>query len=74
MQVIDRGCGIPDVEKEKIFRRFKRLKRSKEGTGLGLSIAREIVDKYNGIIWVEDRVPGKYDEGTIFNVLFPNNN
>ena len=74
VQVIDRGCGIPDVEKEKIFRRFKRLKRSKEGTGLGLSIAREIVDKYNGIIWVEDRVPGKYDEGTIFNVLFPNNN
>jgi PAS domain S-box-containing protein len=68
VQIIDRGIGISDIDKEKIFNRFNRIKRSKDGTGLGLSIAKEIVAKYNGRIWVEDRIPHDYKSGSVFNV------
>ena len=74
VQVIDRACGIPDDEKEKIFERYNRLKRSKSGSGLGLSIAREIVEKYDGTIWVDNRVPEDYQKGSVFNVVLPDKN
>ena len=57
--VTDSGEGIPDADKEKVFRRFERLsKGSVKGTGLGLAIAQRIVDLHRGRIWVED-APGR---------------
>jgi len=55
----DRGPGVEDEDKEKIFDRFTRgsvgLNRGKSsGTGLGLAIAKERVRLHNGDIWVED--------------------
>jgi two-component system osmolarity sensor histidine kinase EnvZ len=46
IDVMDRGLGIPEAEREAVFRPFHRLDKSRnshtEGTGLGLSIARQL--------------------------------
>jgi PAS domain S-box-containing protein len=57
--VADRGEGIRDEDKAKLFTRFERLrKESVKGTGLGLAIARRIVDLHGGSIWAEDNPGG----------------
>jgi two-component system sensor histidine kinase KdpD len=58
--VEDRGPGIPDAEKVRVFEKFYRGTTSAlmpGGTGLGLAIAKEIVNSHGGRIWVEDAVP-----------------
>jgi PAS domain S-box-containing protein len=69
--VRDRGVGIPDEYKERIFDRFVQVDatdaRRKGGTGLGLSIAKQIVIRLNGSIKVEDAPGG----GSIFRVTLP---
>ncbi len=66
--VIDKGVGIDDEDKEKIFERFERVAgTSVKGTGLGLAIARRIVELHKGKIWVEDNPEG----GSIFYVSLP---
>lgn len=57
--VADRGEGIRDEHKQKLFTRFERLrKEGVKGTGLGLAIAKRIVDLHGGSIWVEDNPGG----------------
>jgi signal transduction histidine kinase len=55
LQVSDKGIGIPKEELGLIFERFYRAKNSKvsSGTGLGLSICKEIIEKYNGQMFIE---------------------
>jgi len=65
----DRGYGIPDDRKETLFERPYERNRSKRGMGMGLSLVKKLVDKYGGKIWVEDRIKGKYEEGSNFVVL-----
>ncbi|MGH2784475.1 MAG: ATP-binding protein [Actinomycetota bacterium] len=52
VSVTDRGPGIPESERERIFERFKRLgdhmTRSQGGTGLGLYIARQLARAIGG--------------------------
>jgi PAS domain S-box-containing protein len=57
--VSDTGCGIPKVQHDLIFERFRQanLQTMNEGTGLGLSITKGIVELMKGNIWVES-VPG----------------
>jgi signal transduction histidine kinase len=50
--VTDSGCGIPEEEKEMIFRQFYS-RGVKNGTGLGLAICRGIIEAHNGEIGVE---------------------
>ena len=61
VSVIDRGEGVPEGLREKIFDRFYRIDNSRNretgGSGLGLAIAKSIVDAHNGRIWVEE-TPG----------------
>ncbi len=60
LSVADNGIGIPDQEKEKIFRRFYRTDQSrcvKDHFGLGLPIASEIARSLGGTIRVAD-TPG----------------
>jgi two-component system, OmpR family, sensor histidine kinase CiaH len=70
MQVKDEGMGVPEEEKEKIFRRFYRVgnekTRSTKGTGLGLFLCRKIASDHNGSIHVSDNSPA----GSIFTVTF----
>ena len=69
LQVKNKGNRIPEEEKEKIFKRFYRIDKSRNRNekryGLGLAIAKATIDKYNGKIDV------LYDNGfTIFKVIF----
>jgi two-component system, OmpR family, sensor histidine kinase QseC len=48
IDVIDRGPGIPEAVREKIFERFFRYHKGKViGSGLGLTIARECAEHMN---------------------------
>lgn len=71
MNVCDTGQGIPTEERAKIFEHFYRGSNqagNTEGTGLGLAISREIVERHNGWIRVEDGVD---DYRTQFSVWLP---
>jgi two-component system sensor histidine kinase KdpD len=68
--VEDRGPGVPDEEKLRVFEKFYRGSASASvpsGTGLGLAIAREIVRSHGGRLWVEDVEP----TGARFAVALP---
>jgi signal transduction histidine kinase len=58
--VIDRGPGIPDDFRQKLFNRFEQARlsdaRVKGGTGLGLAIAKAIVEEQGGKIGVESQL------------------
>ncbi|GEM_PF-175810 len=58
--VADTGFGIPEEEREKVFRRLYRLERSRttRGTGLGLSLVKAIADLHCGKVSLEDNNPG----------------
>ena len=48
IQILDRGPGIPDEEREAVFRPFHRLESSRSrftgGSGLGLAITRQLCE------------------------------
>lgn len=54
--VKDTGCGIPESEQARIFKRFDKLDSYKQGTGLGLSLCKSIVEHLNGEIGLESEV------------------
>jgi K+-sensing histidine kinase KdpD len=67
VRVVDRGPGIPEKERERIFEPFYRSRDSASGgSGLGLAIARGFVEANGGEIEVES-LPG---QGTSFVVSF----
>jgi signal transduction histidine kinase len=71
VSVADRGQGVPDDMKDKIFERFSRSDTRKKGSGLGLHIVRMLVRRYHGRVWVEDRVKGDHVQGAVFKVELP---
>lgn len=58
--VSDNGPGIPEEEREKVFRRLYRLDKSRTtaGSGLGLSLVRAIADLHGGRAELGDNKPG----------------
>lgn len=60
LEIADRGAGIPELERERVFDRFARMQthRTAPGTGLGLSLARAIVLRHEGRIALLDNAPG----------------
>ncbi|HLL46871.1 MAG TPA: PAS domain S-box protein, partial [Longimicrobiaceae bacterium] len=67
-EVADRGPGIPDNERERIFEEFVRLgDGSQPGTGLGLTIARRLAELLGGRVEVESVV----GEGSTFRLVLP---
>ena len=62
LQVRDRGRGVADADKDKIFEPFVRGGESEEagipGTGVGLSIVRETAQAHSGTVEVADAGPG----------------
>jgi PAS domain S-box-containing protein len=67
--VSDRGRGIPDEEKERVFEKFHRLDASVPGNGLGLYVARFITEACGGRMWIEDRIPKDPSQGTSVIIL-----
>jgi signal transduction histidine kinase len=71
VSVADRGPGIQENFRERIFQRFAQADsspaRTREGTGLGLSIAKAMVERMQGRIGFDTR-PG---EGTTFYFELP---
>jgi two-component system osmolarity sensor histidine kinase EnvZ len=69
--VIDRGPGIPEAEREAVFRPFYRLEQSRNrrtgGSGLGLAVARQLAIA-NGI---EIHLGPRRGGGTVATVTLP---
>ncbi|TFI22747.1 sensor histidine kinase KdpD [Streptomyces sp. 4R-3d] len=59
VRVVDRGPGVPDEAKERIFEPFQRHGDAPRGAGvgLGLAVARGFVDAMDGTLTAED-TPG----------------
>jgi signal transduction histidine kinase len=70
VQVCDRGAGVPDALRERIFEPFFRLPGHAEregGVGLGLSLVRQIVQRHRGSVHCEPREGG----GSCFVISLP---
>ncbi len=70
VEVSDRGAGIPEAFRSRIFQKFAQADssdtRAKGGTGLGLSIAKSLVESMDGTIGYESS-----STGTTFHVCVP---
>ncbi|MBI5083190.1 MAG: DUF4118 domain-containing protein [Acidobacteria bacterium] len=70
IRVRDRGPGIPERERDRLFDKFYRRHGAKErvpGSGLGLYIAREIARAHGGDLWIE----GEAGQGSDFCLELP---
>jgi len=72
IEFLDNGDGIEDIRKKFIFQRGSKEKSSNGGMGLGLSLVKKTIDRYNGKIWVEDRIKGDHSKGSNFILLIYN--
>lgn len=61
VRVVDRGPGVPEADKERMFTAFQRLGDQpgdhRDGLGLGLAVARGLVEAMGGSLDAED-TPG----------------
>jgi PAS domain S-box-containing protein len=71
ISVLDRGIGVPEEKRLRIFDRFFQVEdsahHSTPGLGLGLFIAGRIVEAHGGSIWCEERSGG----GSVFRFTLP---
>lgn len=69
ISIADRGRGIPDADKSRIYERFYRAQADAAvpGLGLGLAYVKQVVDAHGGSIEAKDRPGG----GTIFTIKIP---
>lgn len=69
ISVTDTGCGIAEVDKEKIFEKFRQvdgsLTRESTGSGLGLAISTELAAMLAGSIGMESPPQGQ-NKGSTF--------
>jgi signal transduction histidine kinase len=71
ISVLDRGTGVPEQFRPRLFERFSQhdgsASRVQQGTGLGLAISKSIVEQLGGSISFEPTSP----EGATFHVDMP---
>jgi PAS domain S-box-containing protein len=60
VEVIDRGSGVPEDFRDKLFEKFSQAEtgnlRTVRGTGLGLSISKGIIESHGGTIGFDPKV------------------
>jgi signal transduction histidine kinase len=66
--VRDNGIGIDPRHQAKVFGLFEKLDPRSEGTGLGLALVKQIVELYQGNIWLESEGHGR---GACFKFTLP---
>lgn len=70
ISITDTGCGIAEKDLGLVFERFHQVDtshtREQSGTGLGLTICREVINHFNGNIWVESD-----GNGSTFKMILP---
>jgi PAS domain S-box-containing protein len=68
--ITDTGCGIPNEERDKLFKSFSQVtnltSKIYQGTGLGLAISKELVELMDGFIWLDWSEPSR---GTRFSFV-----
>jgi signal transduction histidine kinase len=73
ISVIDRGPGIPEVHRVRLFDRFYRIDRARSrdsgGTGLGLAIVKHVAVVHGGSVSVESRTDAEH--GSTFRIRLP---
>lgn len=70
LRVCDRGPGVPEDQRERIFEPFYRMPGHAEhagGVGLGLSLVRQIAERHHGQVRCEGREGG----GSCFSLRLP---
>ena len=69
IEIIDKGPGLSDTDKENVFKPYYRLEHKPSDThsGLGMGIARNIANIHGGELELKDRPGG----GLIVEVYFP---
>ena len=71
VRVCDRGPGVPESERERIFEPFYRSERTRatqvRGTGLGLSLVKDTIERHRGTLSVHNSPAG----GAQFTVRLP---
>jgi len=71
IRVLDRGPGIPEAERDKVFQPFYRLEESRSrdtgGSGLGLAIVRQLADAQGWRVDLHERDGG----GLVAEVIIP---
>lgn len=69
VEVADRGPGVPEAQKSKVFERFWRADRGhrRGGSGIGLALVAEIAAQHGGTVWVRDHEGG----GAVFGFSLP---
>ncbi|RYE10963.1 MAG: HAMP domain-containing histidine kinase [Hyphomicrobiales bacterium] len=71
IRVGDQGPGVPDADKPHVFERFYRGSQEDEllnpGFGIGLSIAKDIVERHEGTVSLDNRPQG----GAVFAITLP---
>ncbi|MFT4102866.1 MAG: HAMP domain-containing sensor histidine kinase [Burkholderiaceae bacterium] len=70
LKVSDRGIGVPESERERIFEPFYRRRGASEsrgGVGLGLALVRQIAALHGGRVWCDANAP----HGSVFICRLP---
>ena len=71
IDVSDRGPGIPEEERRRIFDMFSSVERGargRQGTGLGLAICRGMIGAHGGEV---EALPGAEGRGTTLRITLP---
>lgn len=71
IRIGDQGPGVPDADRPHVFERFYRSAQEDEllnpGFGIGLSIAKDIVERHDGTVSLDNRPEG----GAVFTISLP---
>jgi signal transduction histidine kinase len=72
--VRDRGRGISQENRARIFDAFEQasLADEQQGTGLGLAICKLIAEAHGGKVWAEPADELDESKGSIFRLFIPN--
>jgi len=69
--VRDEGPGVPEQERERVFERFYRVRRTGPGAGLGLAVVKELVGLHGGRVWMDSAAPGADGVGAVVSFTLP---